>query len=385
MALDLDIVAVQKDRCTADATRVEHTRRGTPACGYGGPRAAELGTGAPAAALERCGGASRGVEDLASFHEEQALVREIGLPCGEVDHGIIGLDRSEVRQCCGRDLETGRRSPEHVHAGTPVVVIVAVVQRRGGIGKEVELPFGRHVGYVHRLERGHESRAAGWQGGPTPAFVAVGDPARSVETHLPFAVRGRHRHHRPRQKQFGAPTVREFRRRAIPRSVPFLRVVALRQDLSVPDGAAQRDGEPIAVKSLAGRIQRDRPRVATDVVVPGRQPGDQRLGRLFVPDADVETPVGVQEPRNGAETGRPQRFGLHHDHVVVAGNLLPDGFVKLSVDGDVDGVVARHQDSFVGVCRSKLASRHGSRFGIHETPIGRGGVGGRGLRVKRHL
>ena len=195
VALDLKVFAVDEDRRAADATRIEHARRGTPAEGYGGPCAAELGTGAPVAPLERRGRTSRRIEDLAALDEEQALVREIGLPGGEVDHRIVGLDRSEIRQRRRRDLEVGRRSPEHIDAGAPVVAAVAVVQRRGGIGKEVELSLGGDIRHFHWLKRGHEPCTAHGQGGPTPAFVDVGDPPAGEETHCPFAVRGRHGHH----------------------------------------------------------------------------------------------------------------------------------------------------------------------------------------------
>ena len=318
----------------ADAARVHQRGGGGREGGGGGPGAAAAPRTVAVHIRARVGD-----EHFAAFKEEQALLREVGLERRQVHHHGVRLHGAEVWIQRAGELQVGRGAPRDVHAHAVFLAIRDGVVDGGGMGEEIQLAMRVQVREAHRLQCGHEAAAREGQRRPAVNLIEMRDFAVHPKRQLTRAgalrrLRGRHRHHGPRQEHLDAPTIFADGAGAFPRAIPLLGEGALRQRLAVHHGAAEGHGEPIAVEAGAGGVQRQAEAVAVQVLVAGRQARDEGVCRLFHHRRHVEPFGGVEEPVLGAVAGRGEGVWVDHAHGVARSAERPIRFRHVAVDDD---------------------------------------------------
>ncbi len=282
-------------------------------------------------------------EDASVLDEERALLLEVRLHVGEVDHRGIHLDLTEVR--VGGGIEGEPTAHAHAQVGASGRRVLAAAPERivpipgqvfglaGGVGRELDRVARMEVGETAELGEARDEPALGPRRIDQPvALVAARDLAPEVDT--PGAVRGAMVEAKlgERDPHLGGPAVAGAAGLALPHAVPGIVVPAVVEQRPIGEHARRVDGEVVAAAPVVERIEEQDEAVAGHALVAPAQARDDRVGvRVPHPRPDVERVVVVGDAHFGA-LGRRLAFVLIGLEPAGHGwRLLPDRLVELAV------------------------------------------------------
>ena len=169
-----------------------------------------------------------------------------------------------------------------------------------------------------------------------PALAGRRHLARSVNSDVAFAARPGHGHLRPREEQLGRPPLGSLRGGAQQGAVPIGSELAFAQHGAVGQAAAQGQIAPVAVFTRTGDVERKPHGIPTDLhVVPGGEPAQQRVRRLFHVPPQVQPAFGVKHLERRSVAGFGQAVGNDDAEVLGAQHLRPNGLIELAIDSHV--------------------------------------------------